>query len=131
MCACVCLHGKIHLQTLCSSTHSRECVYVFILLVGLVTILRALAHVIWICVILLLRTINYIFMLCHEFITTWIFLCVYTLIHTSSSSFFRRGIIIRAAKSVDNLQRIVIQNGQPLLIKHCPKCRETQSQCGR
>lgn len=37
---------------------------------------------------------------------------------------FRRGIIIRAAKSVDNLQRIVIQNGQPLLIKHCPKCRE-------
>lgn len=33
------------------------------------------------------------------------------------------GIIIRVAKSVDNLQRIVIQNGQPLLIKHCPKCR--------
>lgn len=29
-------------------------------------------------------------------------------------------IIIRKAKSVDNLRGIVIQSGQPLLIKHCP-----------
>lgn len=36
-------------------------------------------------------------------------------------------IIIRRANSVDNLRRIVIQNGQSRLINHCPKCRETQS----
>lgn len=34
--------------------------------------------------------------------------------------YFSVCIIIRKAKSVDNLGGIVIQNGQPLLINHCP-----------
>lgn len=91
-----------------------------------VTILRASAHVIWICVILLLRTINYIFMVIRqEFITN---VAAYTFSVRLIPTLSERGIIIRAAKSVDNLQRIVIQNGQPLLIKHCPKCRAIERQ---
>lgn len=64
----------------------------------------------------------------HEFITNvddaiFFFLLLLLIFFASSERQQECGIIIRAAKSVDNLQRIVIQNGQPLLIKHCPKCR--------
>lgn len=83
------------------------------------------------------HTINYIFMVCREFIIIFLLSCVswcnrVALGPWSSVYFFLvclagSIIIIRRAKSVDNLRRIVIQNGQSRLINHCPKCRETQS----
>lgn len=87
------------------------------------TILRVSAHVIWILCDLITA---YNKLHIHAMLRIYYNVDIY--VYFFLAVVIRWGIIIRAAKSVDNLQRIVIQNGQPLLIKHCPKCRETYRQ---